>query len=141
MKVTSSAVFFTNKQKFLAVHPTNHPIDYFDLPKGIIDNGESPDEAAVREFKEETGYKLIKSSLQYFGKYPLHKNKDIELFLYIINDLPKLSSFVCKSMTDVYGLPVPEVDRFIYVDLNDSTKLRKELKKVQMNIIKSFKEK
>ena len=34
--------------------------DSWDLPKGKIDDGESPEEAAVREIQEETGLKDVK---------------------------------------------------------------------------------
>ena len=64
-KVISSAVFYTDKQSFLAIHPTN--LDYWEIPKGQIDGGERPEDAAVREFKEETGITIQKQGLQYMG--------------------------------------------------------------------------
>lgn len=33
-------------------------IGYFDIPGGKIENGESPQNAAIREFKEETGIEI-----------------------------------------------------------------------------------
>ena len=33
--------------------------DYYDIPGGKIENNESPSEASIREFKEETGIEVI----------------------------------------------------------------------------------
>lgn len=126
-KLLSSAVLFTDKQRFLTVHPTNKNTNLLDIPKGEIDKGETPIETAIREFKEETSISLNKNNLHYIGKFYLHEHKDIYLFLYIIDKLPPITSLKCSSMTKAYGKPIEEIDKFVYLNLFDYKKLRKEL--------------
>jgi 8-oxo-dGTP pyrophosphatase MutT (NUDIX family) len=60
------------KRKYLLLLSALTRSELWEFPKGLIDKGESAREAAVREFKEETGYsrcKLIpgfKKVLKYF---------------------------------------------------------------------------
>lgn len=137
MKDISSAVLFTNNVYFLSVHPTNKL--YWEIPKGVIDDGEKADDAAIREFREETGIELDKSKLHYVGTYPLHNSKDIALFLYVTNTLPDKETLKCKSMTGAYGELVPEIDRFAYYKLTDYTKLRMGLHRPIRETIKKMK--
>ena len=41
----------------------------FEIPSGYIEDGESPKDAAMREFKEETGYSA--SKILFVGEYTL----------------------------------------------------------------------
>jgi len=120
----SSAIVFTDNKLFLAVHPTGDVPTFWDLPKGVGEQGETHQETAVREFKEETGIKLEKSLLRYIGIYPLHETKDVVIFIYRVSKLPPISSLKCISTTKAYGDPVPEIDGFKYLKLSDYTKLR-----------------
>ena len=58
--------------------------EYWDLPKGHIEKGESPEGAAKREVKEETGLKNIdfikgfKETIKYFFKW---ENKNVLKFV------------------------------------------------------------
>lgn len=142
-KVISSAVLFTDKNKFLAVHPTGSIGNHWDLPKGRIDDGENPIDTAVREFKEETGISLDKSKLKHIGKFPLHNEKDIILFLYIIDELPSLSSLKCTSTTTKAFKSkkvVPEVDEYHYFKLTEFTKMRVGLYRAILNTVLKMKE-
>jgi len=139
-KKVSAAVLFTDKTKFLAVHPTGelHTMSYWDLPKGQIDDNENPLETAQREFMEEVGLKLDSDKLKYVGKYPLHAKKDIVLYLYIVDELPPLSSFSCKSTTTrAYAnkKEVVEVDGYKYFRLSEFTKLRKNLYRAMIDVV------
>jgi ADP-ribose pyrophosphatase len=51
--------------KILFTHSYRFPIKKYqwELPRGFIDKGETPLEAAKRELKEETGYNLTKGKL------------------------------------------------------------------------------
>lgn len=53
-----------------------HRRGYWDLPKGKIDPGETPEEAAVREVAEETGLKEMTRSEQYRITYHTYRKKD-----------------------------------------------------------------
>ena len=125
-KVISSAVFYTDKKLFLAVRPTGD--NYWEIPKGLIDNNERPEDTAVREFKEETGITIQRQNLQYMGYCALHEHKDLYLFAYIVDKLPNINSLVCKSTTTAYGNPVPEIADFQYLPVGEINKLRHGLR-------------
>lgn len=57
MKRAVCALIFTNSNKILAVSRKYDPTD-FGLVGGKVDPGETPEEALVRETKEETGLDL-----------------------------------------------------------------------------------
>lgn len=56
--------------------------DYYDIPGGGIEHGETPEQAAIREFKEETGMRIYNP--QFAGRliieYP-ERVFDIDIFL------------------------------------------------------------
>ncbi len=133
----SVAIFFNNGKKFLAVKATN--LNYWELPKGLVDSGENIEDTAIREFYEEVGIRLNKENLNKIGVFPFHPTKDIILFTYNINKLPLLSSMKCNSYTNSYGDPIPEIDDYQYIDFNDYKKIRKEFWLIIDNVIKNQK--
>ncbi|MBI2041964.1 MAG: NUDIX domain-containing protein [Candidatus Nealsonbacteria bacterium] len=72
-KSAGAVVFRKEKDtiKYLLLH---YELGHWDLPKGHIEKGEKPEEAAVREVREETGIKDIefipgfKETIKYFYK-------------------------------------------------------------------------
>ncbi|GGQ79518.1 NUDIX domain-containing protein [Couchioplanes azureus] len=52
-RVSSGAVFFDDDGRVLLVDPTYK--DFWNLPGGAVDAGESPREACIREVREELG--------------------------------------------------------------------------------------
>ena len=139
MKEVSAAVVYTNKKVFLAVHPTGSESGFWDLPKGLLENGESPDATAIREFQEETGVKIKKENLHYMGAYMLHATKYVLVYVCIVNTVPPLSKYVCKSTTTAYGDPVPEVDKFTYFKLSDYNMLRGGFHRAMRDVLEKMK--
>lgn len=75
--------------EIITIHQYRYPVKswQYELPGGIIDKGETPEEAAVRELKEETG--LIADEIISLGSfYPSFgsTNEKIYLFLAICNE-------------------------------------------------------
>lgn len=129
----SAAIFFNDGKKFLVVMPTN--LNYWEIPKGLIDKNENPFDAAIREFYEEVGIKINKQGLIKVGQFPLHLNKKIILFRYDTAKLPSLGAMKCSSMTNSYEHPLPEIEDYKYFSFDDFKKLRPELWKPIEHVI------
>ena len=58
--------FLINKNNVVVTkYKTQKNLDYYDIPGGKIEDGETSPEASIREFKEETGIQIINQ--QYKG--------------------------------------------------------------------------
>lgn len=58
---------------------------YYDIPGGMIEDGETPEQAAIREMKEETG--IIVKNLKHRGKFVAdNSNKIFDLEVLIAED-------------------------------------------------------
>ena len=66
----AGGLIFTPDQKLLMIFRRG----FWDLPKGKIDPGETPEQAAIREVEEETGAQSLK--LESFLTYTYHTYKD-----------------------------------------------------------------
>lgn len=62
--------------KVLVIHSLKY--NYYKFPGGGIENGETPEDALMREFKEETGYEVIKESIEPFGKVTIRHKDDFD---------------------------------------------------------------
>lgn len=107
----------------LAGHPNGRPYsrDFaYDLPKGHIEEGETPLEAAKRELKEETGIVLSEGTNIYeIGHVSYNSKKSLHLFSAEIDI--DVGSLRCESMfTDSYGKIKPEVDHYKLTDRCDA---------------------
>ena len=76
--------FLINNNKVVVIKykSGNKKEGYYDIPGGKIEEGENPEEAAIREMKEETG--LIVTNLKLKGKMKIEYPKKIfELLIFI----------------------------------------------------------
>lgn len=69
--INKSALLILNddKTKFLAVKNNDPSVPYWLTPGGKIEAGETPEEALVREIKEELNCEVEKESLKYVTQY------------------------------------------------------------------------
>lgn len=110
-KSMSAGVVITDGEHVLLGHVTNHK--HWDLPKGQVDPGESPLQAAVRECEEETGIQLAASELHMLGLYAYKPKKDLMLYLSCVKSMPDPATCVCKSkFKNTRGVWEPELDAF-----------------------------
>lgn len=77
--------FLIKENKIVVINYKQHDSGYYDIPGGKIEDGESPKETSVREFKEETGITITKQ--HYIGnciiEYP---NRVFDMSIFIVDD-------------------------------------------------------
>lgn len=96
----------------------------WDVPKGGLDPGEAPFDAAIRELQEESSLifrpgMLVAATTEYqvvgpqdLGQHPYTKGKDLHLFqLRTVEDID-VDELACTSMVIRPAYSFPEIDRF-----------------------------
>ena len=145
-KTIASGLFIIRKgEKLLICHPTNHPADFYSIPKGKVEDGEIFLEAAFRETYEETNLALNGSTD--FTIYPLssvnykHKKKILYPFLMLENKDSKFDwgsvELKCNSNVPEDRGGFPEMDGYKWVTLDDASKV---LHDTQVACIEKIKE-
>ena len=108
---TSCGVIVTDGQQLLLGHATRSP--RWDIPKGIVEPGETLAVAAARELLEETGLMVTPEEITNLGVHPYLRGKDLALFMWRPPQLPDPQSLTCTSR---FALPngtlLLEFDRF-----------------------------
>lgn len=113
----------------------------FDIPKGIIDENETPIQACVREVKEETGLDINTNDLKNHGKFDYLKGKfakDLYLFELDVDELPNIDKMRCDSFyTDKRtGKRLPEVVGYRYILIDEISKyFTKSMTRVLQKVI------
>lgn len=108
--LSCGTVILNPQGELLLCHVTGR--DHWDLPKGGLDPGESPLQAALRETREETGLVLDAAALLDLGRLPYRPRKDLHLFAVL---LPRIdpATLVCEArFDDGRGHRLPEMDGF-----------------------------
>lgn len=110
-------IFQKGSNKLLVSHPNGHPCaerHSWDIPKGHIEEGEEPLDAALRELFEETGLEHVEDTHE-IGRVPYRSDKALHLFsAYADFDIGDLH---CDSkFEDSYGNWKPEIDRYQLTD-------------------------
>jgi 8-oxo-dGTP pyrophosphatase MutT (NUDIX family) len=110
MKKIAGIVLTDGTGKVLAIHASKHPKHRWGVPKGKIDKGESPKQAAIREFREETGIclKKYKKKLKKLKKKKF-KNKVFHIYKLKIKDTVDLCTFDGKEIDDITLLHKDEI--------------------------------
>lgn len=109
-KQISAGVVITDGESLLIGHVTN--AEHWDLPKGGVDPGESPRDAAVRELREETSLVVHPQQLTVLGLYDYKPKKDLYLFVWPVSEMPDPTKLVCDSTFKSKRGTQPEIDLF-----------------------------
>ncbi len=89
--------------------------NYWDIPKGVRDDGETAVAAALRELHEEAGIELDEGQVRDAGVHKYLPRKDLHLFV-LDPPEPSLNVDACRCSTHYtprYGTrEIPEVDAY-----------------------------
>jgi 8-oxo-dGTP pyrophosphatase MutT (NUDIX family) len=133
-KKVSCGIIITDGTRYLMCHPTGS--HWWNIPKGIMDPGESFDEAAIRELKEETGLSASKKDIDFIGHFPYKRDKDLALFLMKVETMPDVRKLFCDSTFKQGHKDIPEMDGFQIVSKSIFLeKINPALRKVVENLI------
>ena len=105
-KVEIVGCFLQSGDEILILHRQNHKMygNFWAVPGGKMDRGETPLEAAMREVREETGYDLSDKPLKYLKKVYIETDK-ID-FVYHMLHCPISKSVInlrFDSIKDLHG--------------------------------------
>jgi 8-oxo-dGTP pyrophosphatase MutT (NUDIX family) len=110
-KTTSCGVIITDGERLVLGHATGSP--RWDIPKGGVEPGETLEQAARRELREETGLAAPAGALTALGTFPYLRGKDLALFAWVVPKLPDPASLVCSECFVLpNGTRLREFDRF-----------------------------
>ena len=118
MKTLSAGLLIKTSHGFLQCHPTGRAKDQFDIPKGHVEDGEDPWEAATRELFEETGMVLLECNIKKkvdLGRLKYNPRKDLYIFYIETYEPLKIEQMQCNSTFETEdGRILPEMDGYRY---------------------------
>jgi 8-oxo-dGTP pyrophosphatase MutT (NUDIX family) len=128
-------ILITDGVRLLICHPTNET--RWDIPKGRQESGEDDDMVtAIRETWEETGLKINPDSLTSLGTWPYKPGKLLSLFLYLVIDMPDVSTLTCHTHVTTSNRKFPEMDGYDILPFEQAVlKFNPEMKKIIEGIL------
>lgn len=111
-RVAAGVIFIDDQSRVLIVRPTYK--NYWDIPGGYVEPGESPRAAAVREVQEELGLTTVVGRMLAVDWAPSDAEGDKLLFLFEGLQAPDYAMirFVDSEIGDVRYVPVAELEQF-----------------------------
>jgi len=125
----SVGIVFNYGKLFLLVHPTGFKHNNWSYPKGRVESGEDWNEAAIREFQEETGVKLPKNFLDNKKLYelnPVEKQSGIKHYWYYKHSLTHEefeTYFNSEFVIPKENLQIEEIDEARFIEIETAKKL------------------
>ena len=118
MLLLSCGLLVINERGELLVgHSTGSTL--WDLPKGLIDPGETPLACALREAREEFGLDFAATPVDDLGRHPYYRGKDLHLFAVAADSAAiRPQDCRCASFFDEprSGARLPEIDAYAWAD-------------------------
>lgn len=149
-KTIAAGIFIIRRDKKLLVcHPTNHAADFWSIPKGKTEEGETMVQAALRETFEETNLDLTTNdAILSFNVHSLdpvnygHKKKIIHPFVYVENIYTKINweelEIKCNSNVAKERGGFPEMDAYKWVTLDEARPLLHDTQAACLDKIKEI---
>jgi 8-oxo-dGTP pyrophosphatase MutT (NUDIX family) len=120
MKTSCGIIIINEKEEIFMGHSTGNK--FYDIPKGLLEENETPIDCALRECEEETSLKFKTSELNEIGLLPYNKEKNLHLFLvHTQKESIILENLVCNSFFEHHYTKktVPEVDSFRWIPFSE----------------------
>lgn len=122
--MASAVVGLDDEGNIVLVEQFRYPIasKLIELPAGLVDEGESPEEAAIREFREETGFSASKW-IDLGSFYPAVGCHDEKIYLYFASGLSKQEKQELDKDEDLNVLKIPAdkvIDMITTGEIKDS---------------------
>ncbi len=142
MKTTAGIFLINRSMKVLIGHPTNHPENFWSIPKGEFTSPNDPFKEALRELEEETNISL-KGDIKYHKlDTRVYKSNKKILYSFLIKESENdfdLSIFnvKCNSYFEYKGNSLPEFDKVEWFNLETAIDLVHESQKDQLRHIYS----
>jgi len=143
-KVNAAGVFLVRTNGMVLIcHPTNHKPDFFSIPKGKIEEGESAADAAIRETFEESnvdvkGCSMIAMDMVNYRS----KKKALHPFLVYEGHNPHLNwdnlDLKCNSFVPEDKGGFPEMDGYQWVMLDEAKNMLHETQSMCLDKIKAL---
>lgn len=124
---TCGSFIVNTDNQLLVIHPTGAKRNFWSIPKGRSEFGESYENAAERELFEETGlttahvYGALVSKQELEAQPYTKRQKTLIPFLYIIDNSLNNFPFYCEIKPDDNGKP--EADDFAWVSIEKAKKI------------------
>lgn len=118
-RVLSCGILIESPAGWLLAHASRTP--RWDIPKGKIEPGEKPVEAALRETREEIGIDLewAREMMVDLGRHSYLPKKDLHLFHLVLDHALDLAGCVCTTYVELPdGERIPETDDYEWVPLD-----------------------
>jgi len=116
MRKLSAGIIITDGKQILLGHSTGN--NFWDIPKGLVEDGENPYDTAIRETIEEFGLDFSDHTLVNLNEFKYSKSKNLHLFLATVELMPEPNECKCDSYFDIGHGKKPEIDNFKLFDLN-----------------------
>ena len=112
-KSCGGIIFYKTRQNVKILLVKNNNGRYWSFPKGHIEDGETEQETAIREIREETGLDVtLVEGFREISEYcPFGKIRKRVVF------------FLARAFTDNVKIQEEEIDSYIWVDLQQARKL------------------
>ncbi len=140
-KKTTCGIIILNEENEILMGKSNGN-NFFDIPKGLKDEGESYIDAAIRECHEETNIHFQKDVLKDIGLFEYNKEKNIYLFFIKLNKKNiNMEDLKCNSFFEHYYSKkiLPEIEYFNWININNIEQhTAKSMSKILNKIIPSL---
>ena len=120
LATSCGTLILNTRGELLLCHVTG--TNHWDIPKGMLEPGESTLQAAQRELMEETGLVLDDAFFEEIGGFHFQKSKRLHLYKAIAPDsLVSLGHLLCTShfSHQETGEPTPEMDGYCWASRNE----------------------